>query len=147
MSVNISKKKKEEFDNIFYEFNSNNILLDTELFKKMFNSDFYDIFMDYINDKITRIINTHNIFYLHVNISFINLSDLYYYDKILLFAKLLHKYTKQLVNIYIYGSSVIFENVIQMINTSLDYNINNKLIFESKNNPNIKINNIIINKK
>ena len=48
--MNISKKKKEEFDKILIFINSINIIIDINLFRdKLFNSDFFEIFTPNIN--------------------------------------------------------------------------------------------------
>ena len=129
--MNISKKKKEDFDNIFILVDYNNIILNVDLFRKLFLSDFFEHFIIYIKNKIKMILINNNIFYLHINISVCNLSDLYNYDKILKFAELLHEFTNNLTKIYIYGSSSIFTNLIYMVNSSLNFDITKKLIFEN----------------
>jgi hypothetical protein len=129
--MNISKKKKEDFDNIFILVDYNNVILNIDLFRKLFLSDFFEHFIVYIKNKIETILINNNIFYLHINISVCNLSDLYNYDKILKFAELLHEFTNNLTKIYIYGSSSIFTNLIYMVNSSLNFDITKKLIFEN----------------
>ena len=138
--MNISKKKKEEFDNVFVLIDSNNVILNIDLFKKLFNSDFYEHFIEHVKNIIEIKIN--NFFHLHVDISSFNLSDLYYYEKILKFAQLLHEFTNKLLQIYIYGSSAVFSNLIYMVNNSLNFDITKKLIFESKEIFNSKFNKI-----
>ena len=140
----ISKKKKEEFDKIFILVDINNVVLNIDLFRKLFNSDFYEYFIEHIKNKIETISINNNIFNLHIDISTFNLSDMYYYEKILLFAQLLHEFTETLFKIYIYGSSSIFTNFIYMLNQSLNFDITKKLIFDNIQNFNSKFNNINI---
>lgn len=146
MTYVISKKKKDEFNKIFFFIDDNNILLNIELFRKLFESDYYLYFLEYIKKKIDEIIchNYNGYFYLHINIATFVISDLYYYDKILLFAKILHEYTNKLISIYIYESSYIFTNLINMINNSLSFEVDKKIIFENKENFNSKFNKIYV---
>ena len=118
-------------------------MLNIDLYRKLFDSDYYEHFLNYSKTKIEKITND-NIFYLHINIRTFIMTDLYYYDKILEFAKLLHQFTDKLLNIYIYESSYIFINLIKMINNSLNFEINNKIIFDSQDNFNSKFNKISI---
>jgi hypothetical protein len=143
MSLGISKKKQDEFDKIFFQLDACNLMLNIELFRKLFDSDYYEHFLNYSKNKIEKITND-NIFYLHINIRTFLISDLYYYDKILEFAKLLHQFTDKLLNIYIYESSYIFINLIKMINSSLNFKIDKKLIFDNIENFNSKFNKISI---
>jgi hypothetical protein len=140
----ISKKKKEEFDKIFILVDTNNVVLNIDLFRKLFNSDFYEYFNEHIKNKIETITINNNIFNLHIDISTFNLLDMYYYEKILKFAQLLHEFTETLFKIYIYGSSTIFTNFIYMLNQSLNFDITKKLIIENIQNFNSKFNNINI---
>lgn len=133
----ISKKKKEYFDKIFYIYNPNNILLDIDLFRNLLNGDFYQHFLEHVRIKIKEIILNNN-FNLHIDISSFTITDLCYYDEILLFAKLLHEFTDGLSIIYIYESSYIFTNLIHMISKSLNLKINDKIIFDDKKNFNCK---------
>jgi hypothetical protein len=142
--MNISKKKKENFDNIFNLVDSNNIVFDIELFRKLFSSDFFENFIIYTKNKIETIVTNNNIFYLHINISLCSVSDFYNYDKILKFAQLLHEFTDKLNKIYIYGNSSIFENFIYMISNSLNYDLTKKIIFENLENYYSKFNKISI---
>ena len=131
--MNISKKKKEEFDSILNFVKPNNIIINIDLFReKLFNSDFYDIFIDYSKNKIENIAIDNEFFYLHVNIVSFKLSDLYHYDKILKISKLFHKFTKKLKKIFIYGSSNLFQNLISMLNESLNFKIEQKFIFKEE---------------
>jgi hypothetical protein len=142
--MKISKKKKEEFDNIFILVDLNNIVLNVDLLRKISNGDFYEHFIIYIKNKIETIIKNHNIFYLHINIGQCVISDLYNYDKILKFAHLLHEFTNELIKINIYGSSSIFTNLIHIINSSLGFDIMEKIIFENKEIFNSRFNKISI---
>jgi hypothetical protein len=143
MNFNVSKKKQEEFDKIFYQIDTYNVMIDIDLFRKLFQSDYYKYFLHYLKTKIEKI-TQNNIFNLHINIHTFVISDLFYYDKILEFAKLLHQFTDKLLNIYIYKSSNIFINLINMINSSLNLDLNNKLIYDNIENFNSKFNKISI---
>ena len=57
---------------------------------------------------------------------------MYYYEKILIFSRLLHEFTNELLKIYIYGSSVFFTNLIYMVSNSLNFDIMRKIYFENK---------------
>lgn len=142
MSI-LSKKKQEEFNKIFFQLDNSNLMLNIELFRKLFDSDYYEHFMNYSRSKIEKNMQN-NIFCLHINIKTFSVSDLFYYDKILQFAKLLHEFTGRLLNIYIYESSYIFINLIQMISSSLNFEINKKIIFDNIENFNSKFNKISI---
>ena len=100
----------------------------------MFDSDYFEHFINYTENKIYNLVSNGIKFYLHINIKSVCVFDLYYYDKILKFAELIHKFTENLINIYIYESSNIFLNLIPLLNNSLKIDINRKIIFESKNN-------------
>ena len=130
--MNISKKKKEEFNKILFFINSNNILLNIDLFRdKLINSDFYEIFLNYTKNKFESMVENHEFYYLHLNINSLILSDLCHYEKIYKFIALLHEFGDKLLNIYIYGNSNIFTTLISMINKSLDINIHKRLIFKN----------------
>jgi hypothetical protein len=43
-------------------------------------------------------------------------------------VKILHKYTKNIKKIYIYGSSTLFANLIYFINLTLGIDVNEKII-------------------
>lgn len=144
MLLNISKKKKDEFNNIFKLVNINDIVLDIDLCRKIIDSDFYEHFINHTKNKIETIVQDNNIFYLHIDISSFSISDLYYYDKILIFAQMIHIFTDKLLEIYIYGSSYIFTNLTHMINNSLNFDISKKLIFENKQKFNDKFNKMSI---
>ena len=58
--------------------------------------------------------------------------DIYYYTKIIDFCQLLHKYTKNITQIIIYGSSSLFHNFAKFINIGLKTNIYDKIIFSKK---------------
>lgn len=131
--MNISKKKKNEFDEIFNLFSNNDFFLDIEKFRQLYNSDFFNHFLLHVDDKIKSLLEKNNHFILHIDINLFNLADLNNYDKILEFAKILHKYTLNLSAINIYNSSYLFKNLINMLSSSLNFNINNKIIFQKKN--------------
>ena len=130
--MNLSIKKKNEFDKLFKIFNENNIILEVEQLRNIFFSEYYESFLLYINSKISLMVDKYEKFYLHIDISSFGISDLYYYNKILEIAKILHEYTLKLPNIFIYESSIIFTNLIELINNSLQYNISKKIIFQNK---------------
>ena len=129
--MNISKRKKKEFDDIFKLIGKNDFYIDIELFKNLFISDFYEHFLLHIENKITDTLKITNTIIIHANISAMSIDDTFYYDKIITFVKLLHKYTKNINKIYIYGSSLIFNNVINLINLTLKIDINEKIIFSN----------------
>lgn len=139
--MNISKKKQNEFDVIFLLVHNNNFLLDVNLLRNLFNSDFYDKFIEYIKNKIKNTILNYNKFNLHILINSSNISDLYYYDKILIFTKIINEYIDGLENIYVYESSYLFVNLVGLLSNSLNIDINKKIKFESKKNYNSKFNN------
>lgn len=130
--MNLSIKKKNEFDKIFKIFNENNVILEVELLRNIFFSEYYESFLLYINSEIFQIVDKYEKFYLHIDISLFGISDLYYYNKILEVAKILHKYTLKLPNIFIYESTIVFTNLIELINNSLQYNVSKKIIFQNK---------------
>jgi hypothetical protein len=127
----ISKKKLTEFKNIFKLYDSNNIILEIELLKKMFDSDFFNNILDYINYLVNDITQNQKHIFLHININSLSIADLYNYDKILEIAQILHNYAGQIHSIFIYGNTSICLKIISMISNSLGYNINNKIIFLS----------------
>lgn len=136
--MNISKKKKQEFDNIFKSIGSNNFFIDINLFRNLFESDFYEHFLLYVDEKIKESLKLSNEIILHSNINLISVKDTYYYSQILEFSKLLHKYTKNIIKIIIYGSSSLFCNFVKLINLTLGINIYDKIVF-SPTNSNINL--------
>lgn len=141
--MSVSKKKQNEFDLIFLSVDNCNFLLDINLLRNLFNSDYYEHFIKHIKNKIKIIVlnnNNYN-FNLHIYINSSNISDLYYYDKIIIFVKLLHEYIDNLANIYVYESSYLFVNLISLLSNSLNIDINKKIIYESKENYKSKFNN------
>lgn len=127
--MNISKKKKAEFDEIFKLADDRNFLIDVDLFKNLFESDFYDHFLLHVENKITNAIKTNDTLILHANINSLSIQDVCHYDRIISFAKILHKYTNNVKKIMLYGSSTIIVNCIKLINVALDSNINDKIFF------------------
>lgn len=127
--MNISKKKRAEFDEIFKLIDKGNFSIDVNLFRNIFESDFFDHFITHIENKITDEIKTNNIIILHTNINSLSIQDTRHYDRIMIFVKTLHKYTNNIKKIMLYGSSSIILNVIKMINTALDSNVSNKIFF------------------
>ena len=135
--MHISKIKKKEFDTIFKLFGYNNFYIDIKLFRNLFESDYYEYFLSYIDNKINELLKTSNDINIHTDIKHLLIQDTYYYyDKIIKFCKLLHKYTTNIKKIIIYGSSSSFNNIISLINLTLGINIYEKIIFS---NDNIKI--------
>ena len=130
--MNISKKKQKEFDKLFSLVNKNNFVIDVNLLRELFNSDYYEHFIQYAEDKIKNILLNEKNFNIHIDINSFGLSDLYHYDKILQFAKLLHIFTDNLLNIFIYESSYLFVKLVSLLNNSLNVDINKKIIFETK---------------
>jgi hypothetical protein len=139
--MNISKKKKEEFDNIFKLFNINNFYIDINLFRNLFSSDYYEHFLFHIDNKVQELIKKKDIFIIHININSLSLYDIYNYEKIIQMAKLLHKYKNNIPNIIIYESSLLFNNIVYLINLALNDDINKKISFSILKNPNIEENN------
>lgn len=135
--MNISKKKKEEFDNIFKSIADSNVYINIELFRNLFESDFYEHFLYYIEIKIQQILKTTNTIILHVDINMLLIQDTYHYSKIIDFCQLLHKYTTNITKIIIYGSSSLFHNFVKLINMTLKINVYDKILF-SKDNFHIK---------
>ena len=129
--MNISKKKKIEFDNIFKFMGNNDFYIDIALFKNLFISDFYEHFLLYVEDKIINLLKKTDFIIIHTNISLMSLEDTLYYDKIIVYIKLLHKYTKNILKIVLYGSSSFFNNFINLINLTLNIDINKKIFFSN----------------
>jgi hypothetical protein len=147
--MNISKKKKAEFDDIFKLIYKDNFFIDIDLFRNLFDSDFYDNFLLYVDEKMNETIKTTDTIILHTNINSLLIQDTYYYDKLIRFANLLHKYTINIKKIIIYGSSILVDNIIRLINMALGINIYEKIFFSNDSTYNIDSNhnnNIIINK-
>lgn len=127
--MEISKKKKKEFDEIFKFISKNDFYINIELFRNLYISDFFEHFLLYVENKINDALKINDTIIIHINISVISIEDTYYYDKIIEFIKYLHKYTNNIKKIFIYGSSIFFNNFIYLINLSLGININEKIIF------------------
>lgn len=130
--MNISKKKKEEFDNIFNLIEDGNIYINIGLFRNLFESDFFDHFLLYVDNKIQQILKFTNKIILHADINMLLIQDTYYYSKIIDFSKLLHKYTINITQIIIYGSSSLFHNFAKLINLGLKTNIYDKILFSKE---------------
>jgi hypothetical protein len=129
--MEVSRKKKSEFDCVFRLGNDNNFFLNIELLRKLFSSDFFEAFVMYIETKITESLKSFNDFNLHIDTNLICTGDLLEYDKILTFSKMLHKFTDKLKQIYIYNSSILITNLIYLLNASLNVDITKKIIFSS----------------
>jgi hypothetical protein len=131
--MSISRKKKAEFEKILFLKDNNNFYLDIISFRKLFDSDFLIFFYEFLDEKINEVLKNCSEFYFHICIESLSLSDMYSYDKILNFAKILHKYTEFLPKIYLYGSSGFMSKFVLMISSSLNFDINKKLIFMEGN--------------
>lgn len=129
--MSVSRKKQAEFDKIFTLFEDENFILNVELFKNLFSSDFYEHFIIHITNKISNVINSGHNFKIHINISKFEMSDLCHYDKILKFANTLHSFTNNLSHIVIYESTNIFINLITLLNNSIGIDITKKLILKT----------------
>ena len=128
--MEISKKKKSEFDNVIKLENHNNFILDIEQLRKLFSSDFYEKFVFYVETKVSDIVKIYGEFYLHIDTNLLCMNDLLEYNKILIFSNMLHKFTLNLKQIYIYNSSSLITNLIYLINTSLGTDITQKITFK-----------------
>lgn len=126
----ISKKKQEEFNKIITIFNNNNIYFDIILVRNLYSSDFFIYFVNYTEDIINKLIENNKKIILHIDTGLLCVSDLYNYDNILIFVKMLHKYTNFISNIVLYNSSIIFEKLSNLISISLNSDISTKFIFD-----------------
>ncbi len=142
LTLNISKKKKNEFGEIFKLFENNNFYIDIELLKKMFDSDFFEQFLLYLDDKIKNLLKNFDIIIFHLDINKIHITDTYYYDKIVKLSKLLHNFSNNIKQIIIYGNSSLFGNFIKIIEMTLKINIHDKIVFNKKDFNSHKIKNI-----
>ena len=129
--TNISKKKKAEFDEIFKLIDEENFFIDINLFRNLFESDFYEHFLSYIENKMDDKIKINPVIILHTNINLLSIQDTYHYDKIIQFAKILHKYTNNIKKFIFYGSSTLILYFIDLINKSLGSNLNNKIFYSN----------------
>lgn len=129
--MEVSKKKKAEFDNIFKQTGPNDIFINIQLFRNLFDSDFYNHFLYYVDNKIKKMLETVDIIILHSDINYLSIQDTCHYDKILDFAKILHKYTLNITKIIVYNNSLIFSNFVKLISMTLGTNINDKIYFSS----------------
>lgn len=130
--MNISKKKKEEFDDIFNLIKDGNIYINIDLFRNLFESDFFDHFLLHVDTKLQQILKASETIILHTEINQLLIQDTYYYSKIIDFCQLLHKYTINITQIIIYGSSSLFHNFAKLINIALKTNIYNKIQFSKE---------------
>lgn len=128
--MELSKKKKSEFDEVLRLENNNNFFLNVELLRKIFSSDFFEKFVEYTEKRISNLINNFEDFYVHIDSSLFCANDLLEYNKILIFSKMLHKFTENLKKIYIYNNSVLITNLIYLINSSLNIDITKKITFQ-----------------
>lgn len=144
--LKISKKKQEEFDNIFKYIGEGNFFIDINLYRNLFESDFYEHFLNYIYFKLKEIIKSTNIIILHTNINSLKINDTYYYDKIIKLSKVLRNYSLNIKKIIVYGSSSLFINFIKIINISLNINISEKIYFANNDYEIEKKNNILTKK-
>lgn len=127
--MEISKKKKSEFNNIFRLEDNNKFIIDIDLFRKIFLSDFYENFIIYTETRIIELLKNFEEFNIQVDTSTFTANDLLEYNNILIFSKMLHKYGMNLKNIYIYNSSYLVMNLINLLNTSLNIDSIQKIIF------------------
>lgn len=132
-NINISKKKKAEFDEIFKLIDNGNFFIDIDLFRNLFESDFYEHFLSHVENKMNETIKITDEIILHANINSLSVQDTYYYDKIILFAKMLHKYTNNIKKFMLYGSSSLIGNFIKIINITLGTNMNDKIFISNDN--------------
>lgn len=132
-NTNISKKKKAEFDEIFKLIDKGNFFIDINLFRNLFESDFYEHFISYVENKMNETIKKTDVIIIHTNIELLSVQDTYYYDKIILFAKMLHKYTNNIQKFMLYGSSSLIGYFIKIINIALETNLNDKIFFTNDN--------------
>ena len=130
--MSISKKKQNEFNNIFKLFDINNFYIDIKMLRNLFESDFYEHFLSYVENKLIKLLETSNVIILHININSLIIQDTYYYDKIIKFSKLMHKYTSYIKKIILYGNSPLFMNLMKTVNITLGINIHDKIIFSDK---------------
>ena len=130
--MEVSKRKKTEFDNIFKQIGPSDIFINIQLFRNLFDSDFYDNFLYHVDNKIKKMLETTDVIILYSDIKSMLIQDTYYYDKIMGFAKVLHKYTLNITKIIIYNNSSVFENIIKLICLTLGTNINDKIYFSDK---------------
>lgn len=130
--MEISRKKKMEFDNILKNdtVNFNEFFLDVDLFRNLLNSDYFDNFINHTDLKISNLLEKINIFFIHIDVNNFNSNDLLNYQKIFAFSKILNKYTTNLNKIYIYNSSYLFSNLINLIGDSLNMNLSTKIIYK-----------------
>lgn len=133
VNTNISKKKKAEFDEIFKLIDKENFYIDINLFRNLFESDFYERFLSYVENKMNETLKTTHVIILHTNIHSLSVQDTYHYDKIILFAKILHKYSSNIKKIILYGNSSLIVNLIKLINVALGSNVSNKIFFSNDN--------------
>lgn len=134
---NISKKKKAQFDLILTLHDKKNFVINIKLLRNIFDSDFYEHFLIYSEQKIKNVLECEEFFVIHVDISNFHVSDLSYYSQLLKFAYMLHKYTHNLANIFIYNSSSIFTNLVSALSLSLGCDVSKKILLES--NPKYKL--------
>ena len=100
------------------------------MFRNLLNSDYFDNFINHTDLKISNLLEKFNIFFIHIDVSNFNSNDLLNYNKIFAFSKILNKYTTKLNKIYIYNSSYLFSNLINLIGNSLNMNLSTKIIYK-----------------
>ncbi len=137
--MSISRKKKGEFEKILFLKNNNNFYLDILSFRNLFDSDFINFFYEFMDEKINKVLKTCSEFYFHICIESLSFFDMCNYNKILNFAKVIHKYTEKIPKIYMYGSSNFVNRFVLMLSSSLKFDISNKLIFMEATKYNIMI--------
>ena len=127
--LTISKKKQSQFDLIFVLREDDNFFININLLKNIFDSDFYEHFIMYIEEKIKNFIKNKTNFSIYANLDDFNIGICMYYSQILQFAKMLHTYSENLTKIFLTGSSSIFSNFVSMLSSSLGYDISKKITF------------------
>ena len=125
----LSKKKILEFNNIFKLYGQNEFVIDINLVRKIFESDFFQSFLTHINNLILDIIEKEKTVILHINVESFEISDLIYYDKIYEMTKTINNHTNKITNTYIYGCSVLTSQIITMLSNSLEHNKGGEILF------------------
>ena len=124
-----------KFENTFKCVNENNYLLDVELFLVLADGFYYNNFLNYINDKITKYQINNNFINIHINAKNIKLFDFIDEQKaILKFVDLLYKFIDTITIIYIYESTYIFTQIINLIIQAIGIDIRHKLVYIDKFN-------------
>lgn len=119
---------------IFKYYTGNEYLLNTEKFLKIILDEKYDNFLNYVNTEILLYLKSNKHFNLHINVEFLSMMDIIYSSTNLIkFAEIINKYSDNFLNIYLYNTPTIFSHIIQLVNYSLNIDINNKIIYKTNN--------------